>query len=781
MSVAIPSFGPSVMNPFGRQVDQQYNQEQDQEQSQPSLHQYSAALAHAQASHHLQRQPLRSDLPVAIDSSYGHIQRSAHGEPSFVNQAHSGLPAAGGREGDRDGHASSRTMHQYPGNGEHVAVHALQQDRLLEQQGSADHGSSTLSLNTQLAASSRRHPNFFPLRFPTQSLPGSAEAVNGPMSMSFTDFDVGVSPTTTLPHQSFSSAVSGVPFVSPAPRDIPRISDPLGAGPSRGHLQQYGQVGGYSAHSTDDQGSLASLAPSSAYTSAGHSPASYVHSGYSLSTGHSPVMSHSQSLNEPMQTAGMDSWSMRSAHGVSVGSQGLSWPPPMQPMPDALSASAPVQQSHGSYNASHSLDYQESDNKLHPHMPRYTSSPSGFGGDDALSRSASVGWDQATASKRSYPPLTVWGASEFQGDPSTLRSGDGVHSGAGGISNSAHLYNRGPYPDDNVRWEAVVNRSHQADRHFVYGAVGTLIYCRPSCASKRPTRDKVQFFPQPHAAASAEAAGFRSCKRCRPDRTGGDQTVTAVGDCVRHMMLAAASSAQEGGEPKKRTLKDYAARAGLSTFHFHRSLAKLMSITPGEFAKACQSLALQDALGMDNAAPDRLHVTPKVFDDALTGWSHRRAKRALGNVDPTSYSMGDLGINVTRTSVADSAYGPVSVVYTTGPQGALTIPQIHPAAGGVQDHASAAASVADRVILGLLVGPDAEARLARRFPLALIGDLRAEQEIRTIIRDLQRTALREDQLPPETVPSIRRARLWAAIRKRLTGGTANADGSGEEE
>lgn len=46
--------------------------------------------------------------------------------------------------------------------------------------------------------------------------------------------------------------------------------------------------------------------------------------------------------------------------------------------------------------------------------------------------------------------------------------------------------------------------------------------------------------------------------------------MVAVGECVRHMMMAATNSAEEGGEPKKKTLKEYAARAGLSTFHFHR-------------------------------------------------------------------------------------------------------------------------------------------------------------------------------------------------------------------
>lgn len=292
----------------------------------------------------------------------------------------------------------------------------------------------------------------------------------------------------------------------------------------------------------------------------------------------------------------------------------------------------------------------------------------------------------------------------------------------------------------------------------------------------------MQFFPYPDAAAAAEAAGFRSCKRCKPDRSGSDQTVLAVGDCVRHMMMSAASSAKEGGEPKKRTLKEYAARAGLSTFHFHRSLAKVMSITPGEYAKASQSMALQDALGIDNAPPGYGRISSKTYEDALTGWSARRAKRALGNIDPAAYSSGDLGIPIVRTSVQDTVYGPVSLVYASGPDGSssLTSRPRYPGQATPRH---------DRAIFALLFGHDADQRLARRFPTAALGDVGAQQEVASILDDLRRSAIREEQLPPETVASIRRARLWAVVRKRLANHAANGlvgfgdhhDVSGDED
>jgi AraC family transcriptional regulator of adaptative response/methylated-DNA-[protein]-cysteine methyltransferase len=64
-------------------------------------------------------------------------------------------------------------------------------------------------------------------------------------------------------------------------------------------------------------------------------------------------------------------------------------------------------------------------------------------------------------------------------------------------------------------WTAVESRSRAADGAFVYAVTTTGIYCRPSCPSKKPRRENVQFFPLPEA---AEHAGFRACLRCRPEQ-----------------------------------------------------------------------------------------------------------------------------------------------------------------------------------------------------------------------------------------------------------------------
>src|SRR5262245_34925403 len=63
------------------------------------------------------------------------------------------------------------------------------------------------------------------------------------------------------------------------------------------------------------------------------------------------------------------------------------------------------------------------------------------------------------------------------------------------------------------RWAAVAGRDAAQDGRFVYAVATTGVYCKPTCASRRPLRRNVRFFATP---AEAELAGFRACKRCRP-------------------------------------------------------------------------------------------------------------------------------------------------------------------------------------------------------------------------------------------------------------------------
>ena len=71
-----------------------------------------------------------------------------------------------------------------------------------------------------------------------------------------------------------------------------------------------------------------------------------------------------------------------------------------------------------------------------------------------------------------------------------------------------------------VRWKTLAGRDSRADGTFVYGVTSTGIYCRPSCPSRRPRADRVKFFD---TTTEAQQAGFRACKRCKPDTIGTAQ------------------------------------------------------------------------------------------------------------------------------------------------------------------------------------------------------------------------------------------------------------------
>src|ERR1700759_5790002 len=72
--------------------------------------------------------------------------------------------------------------------------------------------------------------------------------------------------------------------------------------------------------------------------------------------------------------------------------------------------------------------------------------------------------------------------------------------------------------DDGQRYEAVAGKDARFDGVFFTGVTSTGIYCRPSCPAITPKRANMRFYP---TAAAAQEAGFRACKRGRPDTSPG--------------------------------------------------------------------------------------------------------------------------------------------------------------------------------------------------------------------------------------------------------------------
>src|SRR5882762_2673071 len=123
-------------------------------------------------------------------------------------------------------------------------------------------------------------------------------------------------------------------------------------------------------------------------------------------------------------------------------------------------------------------------------------------------------------------------------------------------------------------WAAVTAHDATQDGHFFYSVCTTGVYCRPGCASRQPRRENVAFY---ETADAAETAGFRPCKRCRPNEGSlADRHVAAID---RACALIRAGDTLP-------SLAELAAAAGISRFHFHRVFKQITGTTPREWGKA---------------------------------------------------------------------------------------------------------------------------------------------------------------------------------------------------
>jgi AraC family transcriptional regulator of adaptative response/methylated-DNA-[protein]-cysteine methyltransferase len=119
------------------------------------------------------------------------------------------------------------------------------------------------------------------------------------------------------------------------------------------------------------------------------------------------------------------------------------------------------------------------------------------------------------------------------------------------------------FASEEDRWSAIVRRDPAADLIFYYSVRTTGVYCRPSCAARRPRRENVAFHSTP---AAAERAGFRPCRRCRPNEASLAERRSAA-------VVRACRLIEEAHEMP--SLDALAAAAGMSRFHSTASSRRL--------------------------------------------------------------------------------------------------------------------------------------------------------------------------------------------------------------
>jgi AraC family transcriptional regulator, regulatory protein of adaptative response / methylated-DNA-[protein]-cysteine methyltransferase len=281
---------------------------------------------------------------------------------------------------------------------------------------------------------------------------------------------------------------------------------------------------------------------------------------------------------------------------------------------------------------------------------------------------------------------------------------------------------------DQERWQAVKRRDPAFDGEFFFAVRTTGIYCRPSCASRPAKRENVLFFL---TVADAEKAGYRACKRCRPDKLGApDAQIEAV-----KRACAEIESAEEA--PK---LAELAASAGLSPYHFHRVFKTITGVTPKAYAAETRARRAADKLRTAET------VTEAIYDAGFNSSSrfYESTDARLG-MTPGAVRRGGAGV-VIRFAVGEASLGAVLVAAT------------------------------DKGVCAIMLGddPDALVRdLQDRFPRAELkgGDAEFERTVAQAVGLVEAPGQRLD-LPLDIRGTAFQQRVWAALRAIPPGKTA---------
>ncbi|MEM8606608.1 MAG: bifunctional DNA-binding transcriptional regulator/O6-methylguanine-DNA methyltransferase Ada [Myxococcota bacterium] len=142
-----------------------------------------------------------------------------------------------------------------------------------------------------------------------------------------------------------------------------------------------------------------------------------------------------------------------------------------------------------------------------------------------------------------------------------------------------------------ARWEAVLSR---APGQFYYAVRTTGVFCRPSCASRRPRPENVEFF---ESTQDARSAGYRPCKRCRPEHDPSD---SPLAHAVTHACeLLSAENAMK--------TRDVATAVGLSESYFQRAFKKKLGVTPQQYRRRVLAERARESLSRGRSVVESVY------------------------------------------------------------------------------------------------------------------------------------------------------------------------------
>lgn len=277
------------------------------------------------------------------------------------------------------------------------------------------------------------------------------------------------------------------------------------------------------------------------------------------------------------------------------------------------------------------------------------------------------------------------------------------------------------------RWAVVVGRSGADD--FVYSVASSGIYCRPGCAARLPRPENVRF----HAmAAAAEAAGFRPCKRCKPDGPSSQSRLASV--------VAAACRAMEADDVDC-SLRALAGRAGFSPSYFHHAFRRIVGVTPKAYATELRARRMRHEVARGETVTDAIYAA----GFSSSGRFYENATEVLG-MTPTNYRAGGVDATI-RFTVGQCALGAILV------------------------------ATSDKGICAITLGDDADALcrdLQSRFPHAeLIGaDPDLDAVVAKVVAFVEQPAIGLG-LPLDIRGTAFQRRVWEALQAIPAGEVAS--------
>jgi AraC family transcriptional regulator, regulatory protein of adaptative response / methylated-DNA-[protein]-cysteine methyltransferase len=272
----------------------------------------------------------------------------------------------------------------------------------------------------------------------------------------------------------------------------------------------------------------------------------------------------------------------------------------------------------------------------------------------------------------------------------------------------------------NAAWQAVVKKDRQYDGKFVYAAVTTGIYCRPSCPARNPQRRNALIFL---TAAEAEREGYTACLRCHPNSlTPAEKGIKAALDYIEAHMDQAI------------TLNTLSQVAGLSPHHMQETFKRIVGLSPKAFCDARRIARFKQYLRAGQSISSACYEVGYGSSRAL----YEKTRKGMG-MTPAVYQRGGKGVRVSY-SIIESAFGNVLV-------------------GGTEQG-----------LCAVLLGEDGDAvlrELRQEFPRAVL-----KRESSTSWAAAVLACQHEDPLFAKLPASLRgrvfQARVWVALQRRRT-------------